>query len=186
MLNRYICKPTPPSNIILKPSKRITKTIHYKKAQATTNELFPPLDKHLTFTPSHNASPPPPTEIINYEALFNRCFAAQQANGEESSDEEPDYMRGSANTTIDVTPLLLTSAEKDWLNNSPPTEQSISSAQHLVLLQLRETQQIEADLAYARQLSQTQTSSTDDCELTFENLSVLLNIWFFSSKVMHK
>ena len=42
LLTRYICKPTPPSNIILKPSKRITKTIHYKKAQTTTNELFPP------------------------------------------------------------------------------------------------------------------------------------------------
>ena len=77
-------------------------------------------------------------------------------------------MRESANTTTDVTPLLLTSAEKDWLNNSTPTEQSISSAQHLVLLQFREAQQIETDLAYARQLSQTQTSSTDDCELTCE------------------
>ena len=76
-------------------------------------------------------------------------------------------MRGSAKTTIDVTPLLLTSAEKDWLNNSIPTEQSISSAQHLVLLQFREPQQIETDLAYAKQLSQSQ-NSTDDCELTFE------------------
>ena len=76
-------------------------------------------------------------------------------------------MRESANTITEVTPLLLTSAEKDWLNNSIPTEQSISSAQHLVLLQFREAQQIEIDLAYAKQLSQAQTSSTDDCELTF-------------------
>ena len=67
-------------------------------------------------------------------------------------------------STAELTPLLLTSAERDWFNQPPPTEQSISSAQHLVLLQLKEEQQIGTDLGYARQLSQTQTSSISSAQ----------------------